>query len=251
MICGCNIFQPKPLKGYFFAKYIGKGYFGTVSRHFHLKTLSMRAIKQTPTAKVRDCIENEIDILRSLEHPNVVKYFEVVKTPEYTYVVMEYLGKRSLYEMIKSGKVLLERNVRDIVTQIASGLAYLHSQGVAHLDLKPNNVMMTVAGQCKIIDFGCSKRYPMSTTVGSFFWDTMADVWCFGALLLFIVLPKVPSHLDCIMPDLEKVAEALKGKSKELLDLVHRMFELCRDKRITSAEVLKHRWLLGPKERMK
>ena len=260
----------RPLNSYIFGKSIGQGSFGKVSRRFHLFSLSTRAVKKIPTSCMEpekyEQIDNEIDILSSLKHPNIVKYFTTVKTASYTYIVMEYLGKKSLFDMLSEsngGSCMLEPDARRVFKQIASGLAYMHSRNIAHLDLKPDNVMMKPTGRCKIIDFGYSQRgrtcrQAWSTSgvqlfvAPELFGDDdkeapIADVWSLGAVLLFIVSANARCYEKSLVGERHIVAEAMVGKSDGLRELVHRMLKLSPKTRVTSAEVLKHRWLAGVK----
>jgi len=108
---------------------------------------------------------NETKILRGLSHPNVITFYGVAADQEHCYIVMELMQK-SLAEVLANRtatlgmqmQFLLE-NILDIGAQVASGMAYMHSRNIIHYDLKPQNIMLTMASgfNCKICDFGTSK----------------------------------------------------------------------------------------------
>lgn len=106
-----------------------------------------------PTA-VRALVREFRD-LRALSHPNIVNVFDIDEAGETCFYTMELLDGRRLSEEVGRGSGLLPRRYAlSIVRQIGSALAYAHSHGVVHGDLKPSNVMLTVAGDVRVMDFG-------------------------------------------------------------------------------------------------
>ena len=92
----------------------------------------------------------------ALNHPNIVTIHEVGAAEDAPFIVMEYIDGRDLRTLIGEGSLTV-RQVLDIATQIADGLAAAHERGIVHRDLKPENIMVTRDGYVKILDFGLAK----------------------------------------------------------------------------------------------
>lgn len=103
----------------------------------------------------------EVDCLRKLDHINIVKLYDVVKSSSYIYLVMEFLEGGELYDYVKNSPLerLDEEISKNIIKQVASALEYMHSQNFIHRDIKPENIMFTNDNyDCvKLIDFGFSR----------------------------------------------------------------------------------------------
>ena len=108
-----------------------------------------------------------------LSHPNIVTVHEMGVDGENVYLVMELLLGGSLIERVESGGALPPRMAVDAALAVASGLQLAHAHGIVHRDIKPHNVMLTVKGQVKIMDFGLaslagrSKITKSGTTLGT------------------------------------------------------------------------------------
>ena len=119
------------------------------------------AIKLLPSrlAGDRDTLSRFTQEARSasaLNHPNIVTIHEVGASEGEPFIVMEYIDGRDLRTLISEGPLPV-RQVLDIATQIADGLAAAHERGIVHRDLKPENIMLTRDGYVKILDFGLAK----------------------------------------------------------------------------------------------
>ena len=97
--------------------------------------------------------------LSKLQHPNIIKVIESFEANNTVYYVMEYIGGGSLDDYISKENGLKEDDVIKIIKQIGSALAFMHSNKMLHLDLKPSNIMMKESGDIVLIDFGLSKQY--------------------------------------------------------------------------------------------
>jgi len=107
-----------------------------------------------------EAIQEEVQILTKLDHPNIVKYYETYIDEKYIYLVMEYIGGGELFDKIASQKnqVFSEEMARDYMRKLFGALHHMHSQGIVHRDIKPENIMLASNGELKLIDFGLSKR---------------------------------------------------------------------------------------------
>lgn len=104
-------------------------------------------------------IEEEIKILRQLDHPNIIKYYETYEDKQHYYVIMEYCPGGELLEKIGHypSKVFKESDACQIITKLLSAINHCHARGITHRDIKPNNIMIGADGEIKLIDFGLSK----------------------------------------------------------------------------------------------
>lgn len=139
------------------------------------------ALKATPMmGSIAEAAANNIAILRNLQHPNVVAYYDhfvqSVQRTKFLCVKMEYCKKRSLREYLASKQPMaLSANVvRDFALQIASGLAYIHEKGYLHGDLRPENILCTADNQLKLTNFASTAIIPRKTDVAL----TLTGGWC-------------------------------------------------------------------------
>ena len=108
-------------------------------------------------AESRQRFINEARTISSLDHPNIVTVHEIDETEEYVFICMAYYEGQSLdHYLAAKGNLELEE-ILDIVVQVGEGLAAAHEKGILHRDIKPGNIMITPAGQAKILDFGLAK----------------------------------------------------------------------------------------------
>jgi 5'-AMP-activated protein kinase, catalytic alpha subunit len=110
-------------------------------------------------AKDLDRIHREIRILKRLKHPNIIQLFEVIEKDEALYLVMEYAAGGELFKrIVKKTKLSVSEGSKHFQSLIA-GIDYCHKLGIAHRDIKPANLMLDLAGNLKICDFGLSNHY--------------------------------------------------------------------------------------------
>ena len=139
---------------------IGKGAIGEVYKALDTETAQTVAIKQIDLYTISNenisSIEGEINLLKNLDHLNIVKYIECIRTKSHINLILEYVENGSLHQMIKQSGKMGEHLVLIFVRQILEGLAYLHNQGIIHRDIKGANLLLTKNGIVKLADFGYS-----------------------------------------------------------------------------------------------
>lgn len=152
-------------------------------------------------------IEREVVMMKELRHPHVVQFFGLSVSGPYIYIVMEYMAKRSLRELLKKqdGSLDSKRLLR-IAYQVSAGMQHLHQSGILHRDLTPGNIFISKDYDAKVGDFGMSRRVngldsSAITLVGTpgymapevyqgISYSYAADVWSFGSLLHHLITGK-------------------------------------------------------------
>lgn len=129
-----------------------------------IETENKVAIKILEKSRIKDAADvervlREIKILKSLDHPNIVKLYEIIENAERIYLIMEFASGGELFEFIVRKDKLSEREACQIYLQILDGIEYLHQKGIAHRDLKPENLLLDENKKIKIVDFGLSNQY--------------------------------------------------------------------------------------------
>jgi len=255
---------------------IGEGKFGLVKLGIHFKTKERVAIKiiNKESMEISDLelVKNEIDIMKLCRHPNVVRLLDHFENSEYIFLVMEYLSGGDLGNYLnKKNFKFSEKQAADIMYQIANGLNYLHSYGVLHRDLKPDNIMISKDDEkpiIKIMDFGLSKILtPLEKVTDGFGtlsfvapevlvrqpYNNKIDIWSMGIILYYMLTGALP--FDDEEDNEEKIAKMIvfnepnfpdklfKNKSKELLDIIRLCLLKKPEERISIDEYLKHDWI--------
>lgn len=122
------------------------------------------AIKILEKAKILDQkdiknIVQELSILKRVNHPNIIKLYELIETEKKIYIVTEYVDGGELYQNIITQGKLDPGLAKSYFYQIVQGIKYLHQNGIVHRDLKPENIIIDGNQTIKIIDFGLGREY--------------------------------------------------------------------------------------------
>ena len=148
-------------------KTIGKGNFARVMLARHLVTNNEVAIKIIDKTQLNpnslEKLFREVSIMKILQHPNIVKLYEVIETDKTLYLVMEYVNNGEVFEyLVKNGR-MKENIARQKFRQIVSAVQYLHSKKIIHRDLKAENLLLDQNLDVKIVDFGFSNMFVEGT----------------------------------------------------------------------------------------
>ena len=151
---------PSEFGNYKYLSTIGSGATSVVIHTMNIKTHEFSATKIVSRADLvsRDLFssfEQELRVQQNLDHPNIVKILDVVYGEENIYVVMEYCGNGDLFEWAQRGIYSNQSVLRKTFYQLLSAVYYMHKKNIAHLDLKPENVLLDSNFNVKLTDFGC------------------------------------------------------------------------------------------------
>lgn len=137
---------------------LGRGSFGDVYYGEHKDTNMPVAIKRIEKRKSTRYLEREVNVAKSVEHPGVVRTYDIFETDEYLYLVLEYMGGGELYDVLAEHGTLSEMVASSVIRSILQALVYLHRNGIVHRDLKPENILCKSGEweelEVKLADFG-------------------------------------------------------------------------------------------------
>ena len=160
----CSKLLDRKYKGFFLGKYkllghIGTGGMSSVYLAEHMLMRRQRAIKVLPKGRVGDSsylarFHREAKATAALEHPNVVRAYDVDNEGDTHYLVMEYVDGRDIQEIVNDEGALGYEQAADFIAQAARGLAYSHAERLVHRDVKPANLLVDQEGVVKILDLG-------------------------------------------------------------------------------------------------
>ena len=155
--------RPRAVGNYQLGDRLGEGTFGTVLKGTHLIASERVAIKVLEKKRMQqaDDIERvgrEIQILKMLKHPNVIRLWEIIYERDKIYLAMEFAPRGELFQHIVKNRRCREPEGRRFFKQLMAGVAYLHSQHVVHRDIKPENLLLDEHKNIRIADFGLSTR---------------------------------------------------------------------------------------------
>ena len=216
-------------------------------------------------------LAKEIKLLKLLNHPNVIRLYEVLHTPSEILMVMEYVDGGDLLEVLNSRTRFTEMEVRHIFCQICAGVSFCHSLGVAHRDLKPENILIGKRNsegqfdQVRVADFGLSTLMRtdemLSTACGSPHYvapeiltfdgsaqydGLLSDVWSLGVMLHVMLLYKLPFEAESTQLLYKKIRLGLPALPASLppaaVSLLQGMLMVDPAERMTLVQVVQHEW---------
>ncbi|KZV90279.1 hypothetical protein EXIGLDRAFT_837889 [Exidia glandulosa HHB12029] len=262
----------KELTNYQLGDVLGKGASGQVYRALNWTTGETVAVKQIqlsniPKAELAE-IMSEIDLLRNLNHPNIVKYKGFVKTREYLNIILEYCENGSLQHICKRFGKFPESLVAVYISQVLVGLVYLHDQGVIHRDIKGANILTNKDGCVKLADFGVASASGVNdgAVVGSPYWmapevieqfgaTTASDIWSVGCVVIELLDGQPPYHQLKPMPALFRIVQddcppIPEGASPIVKDFLYHCFQKDPNLRISAKKLLRHPWMVSARKSM-
>ena len=264
------------LANYTFIKTIGEGTFGKVKLAFHKLTQEKVAIKILEKKKINnekdlERIKKEIKYLKMLNHPNIIKIYEIIENEDNFYISMEYVSGGELFNYIVKNKRLNEDETSFFYSQIIHIIKEIHKHKICHRDLKPENLLLTQNKTIKLIDFGLSNEYEdyLITPCGSPCYASPEvikgkkysglgiDLWASGIILFSMLcgyLPFDDKNNDELFKKILKCKIEFPKKniiSENAKDLIRKILEPEPSKRIKLEEILNHPFLSYGNKRYK
>ncbi|XP_035818752.1 uncharacterized protein [Zea mays] len=209
----CSQSQSQWKKG----KLLGSGTFGQVYLGFNSENGQFCAIKEVqvimddPHSKERlKQLNQEIDMLRQLSHPNIVQYHGSELSDESLSICLEYVSGGSIHKLLREYGSFKEPVIRNYTGQILAGLAYLHGRNTVHRDIKGANILVGPNGEVKLADFGMAKHISSFAEIRSFkgspYWmapevimnckgySLSVDIWSLGCTIIEMATARPPWH---------------------------------------------------------
>lgn len=251
---------------------LGSGAYSVVYEAVHRITKDHRCIKKIQklnfTKEEEESIMNEIQILKEIDHPNILNIVEFFQNDKNLFLVMEQLDGGELFDRIIEQKKMSEKQAQEIMKQVLSAVAYLHCRKIIHRDLKPENLMFeSKKPDCpvKIIDFGTSRKFKpaekLKAKMGTAYYiapevlnksyDEKCDIWSCGVILYVLLCGYPPFNGKNDEVIFRKIKEGTfvfqkedwEGISCEAQDLIRKMLTVDPSMRLSAEQALAHPWL--------
>lgn len=276
--------QAHPRRGIiYFGPYIllqtlGEGEFGKVKLGVHKDYGEEVAVKLIRRGSVNDQarlgkVEREIEVLRNVKHPNIVRLFDVIETEKYIGIILDFANGGELFDHILAHRYLKEKDAAKLFAQLISGVDYLHKKKIVHRDLKLENLLLDKHRNVIITDFGFANRFEhkkddlMATSCGSpcyaapelvisdgLYVGSAVDIWSCGVILYAMLSGYLPFDDDPANPDGDNInllyryivntpltfPDYISPDARSLLSM---MLVPDPERRCTLADVMAHRWL--------
>ena len=255
---------------------IGEGKFAHVYKSIHKpsqRKVSIKILeKQNLSLQELNMIQNEIEILKLCQHPNILKLYDVIENHEKLYIITELIEGVDLFTFLEDKNFDIdEATSNKIIKKLTSALFYLNIFGIVHRDIKPDNILLTSKSNnynIKLIDFGLGiilgpyekSHQPFGTVsycapevLCGKKYDKSIDIWCIGILSYLLLVGRLP--FDDADDDENEIArqtinesppfieEKWNNISNEAKDFVNKCLEKDPEKRINISEILNHKWL--------
>ena len=247
---------------------LGSGAFGKVVLGKHMITGETVAIKildkqiLNKTPEDYELVKNEMSILKLVKHKYIIQLYEILQTEKYIFIIMEYCEGKDFMDYILSKNNLSETEALKYFQQLINALFYLHSQNIAHRDIKIDNILLDHNKNLKLIDFGLSTKYqqnklldqPCGTIVysapevleGKLYHGMLADIWSSGIVLYGMLCGYLPFSDDDdsinkknIIEGKYDIPENISPNAKNLLKHILDINPLTR---YTLKEIKEHPW---------
>lgn len=252
-------------------EFLGRGKFGEVKRCREKHSGRLLAAKFVPIAKEHEKISviNEIEIMKSLQHPRLIQLYDAYESPKQMCLVLELINGGELFERVIDGNFELTEHLCQLyIMQICQGIEFMHSCKILHLDLKPENILcLSKEGhRIKIIDFGLARRFDVNTELRILFgtpefvapevvaYDRIGfatDMWSVGVICYVLMSGLSPFMGDNDAETYNNIGlaqfdfddESFNDISPEAKEFISKLLVKDLSMRMLSTESLNHSWL--------
>jgi len=255
---------------------LGKGSFSVVHRAISKATkeeVAIKVIQKSLVAvddKTKKRLATEVEILRKVNHPNIIPLKDIIDTTDKLYLVMELVSGGELFDKIVEKGFYSEKEAASVVRKVISAIQYLHSINIAHRDLKPENLLLKKGDDTHVMisDFGLSRILGedslMSTACGTPYYVAPeilkanpytkdVDMWSIGVITYFLLAGFPPFMGDNLPEIVEQIVNAdysfpspyWDEVSTEAKDFVKKLLVVEPEKRLTADQCLAHPWLVS------
>eukprot|EP00826_Nyctotherus_ovalis_P019054 TRINITY_DN15814_c0_g1_i2.p1 TRINITY_DN15814_c0_g1~~TRINITY_DN15814_c0_g1_i2.p1 ORF type:complete len:512 (-),score=139.77 TRINITY_DN15814_c0_g1_i2:93-1628(-) len=250
---------------------IGQGSFGVVYRATHNASGNIRAIKVLDRTKMstedQQKLNEEIGVLKKLDHPNIMKLFEVFTDAQNYYLVTEFIDGGELFGETQRRGIFAEKTAAAVMRQLLSVVMYCHKRGMVHRDLKPKNILISKdsdgnIANIKVIDFGAATAFAPNAVlrdmVGTPYYiapevldksyNEKCDVWSCGVILYILLSGCQPFSGKNPEEVMDKVREKKfrycnPKMSPESKDLIDNMLKCPQESRFSAQQAYGHKWI--------
>lgn len=261
---------------YDFGKVIGRGAYSEVylARDQQRNELCAIKVLERSNAEHAKLIDRELEVLRLLNHQNIVQIFDIFDSARETFVVMEFLAGGELLDMITESDHLPEKTSQHVIREVLQAVNYLHARGIVHRDVKPENILCVNRGHpllVKLTDFGLSKSVGvaevesnrvMRSQCGTAYYlapeiannlpyGKPVDLWACGVVLYVMLAGKFPFYgksddkfMKRLRAGVRFPEEEWSRISADAKALVRGLLDPSPASRLTAAQALQHRWLV-------
>lgn len=208
--------------GYTLGTIIGMGSYATVKlaqseRHSCEVAIKIISKMQAPSDYLKKFLPREVEVVKGLKHPNLIKFLQAIETTHRVYIIMEYAERGSLLDVIRKEGYIDEARARKWFGQLVDAINYCHERGVVHRDIKCENLLLNSEYNIKLSDFGFARTHNVryrtrqgydaslsETFCGSYAYASpeilkgvpycplLSDVWSMGVVLFAMVFGRLP-----------------------------------------------------------
>ncbi|XP_042162257.1 serine/threonine-protein kinase SIK2-like [Oncorhynchus tshawytscha] len=261
--------RPLQVGFYEIIRTLGKGNFAVVKLARHKVTKTQVAIKIIDKTRLNpsnlEKIYREVQIMKLLNHPHIIKLYQVMETKDMLYIVTEYAKNGEMFDYLTSNGRMSEDEARKKFWQILMAVDYCHRHHIVHRDLKTENLLLDTNMNIKLADFGFGNFYnsgePLSTWCGSppyaapevfegkEYEGPQLDIWSLGVVLYVLVCGSLPFDGPSLPALRQRVTEGRFRipfyMSQDCENLIRKMLVVDPTKRISMAQIKQHRWMLA------
>ncbi|CAK4078120.1 unnamed protein product [Aphanomyces euteiches] len=277
LIAECTLFEPCLSKEHYdMGRVIGRGSFSVVRVAVHKETKTKVAAKCIRKANLSivdvQAFITEVSVLKEMDHPNIIKLYEVYSEPDQFILITEFVEGGELFDRIVDKTCYTEREARDVVKSLLQVTAYFHAANIVHRDLKPENILLVHREDdavFKLADFGFAKRIDVSqdglvTQCGTpgyvapevlrgTSYGTGVDIWSIGVITYILLCGYPPFHNEnrnllfqavkkgeftFHSPYWDEISETAKS-------FIRAMLTVDASKRPSAVVLLEHEWITG------